>query len=314
MWHQRVPGGGVEGVVFAPDGRMFYTADAGGTFIVWDAKSKSFRKLFRLSHSRFRPPPGWNFTHFTANKGLLLVVRVTPLVIWDIKNDTEYARPSIMSESVPDLRAMPGNDAMLVFISDARRSIVTWDCAACKPGPVYDGWTKTAPLRSFDVAPNARTAALLDMFGLVVLFDLETRQELTRFSCPYGTERVRFSPDGTTLVVVGGKGVQLWDVPSRKARVEEVKLHSPSTTFAFHPKSPDFAALNPDRVLAFFNLQTGQPARVMEHILPRYAQCVTFSPDGTRCVVGGSNKQFIAFDVEPPAPPPPPARLSAFRP
>ena len=60
-------------------------------------------------------------------------------------------------------------------------------------------------------------------------------------------------------------------------------------------------------------LQTGQPARTLEHILPRYAQCVAFAPDGAKCVVGGSNKQFIAFDVDLSDPPPPEKRSGAFR-
>jgi WD40 repeat protein len=59
-----------------------------------------------------------------------------------------------------------------------------------------------------------------------------------------------------------------------------------------------FAAVSVDRVLTYWSLETGEQIRTVDFALGRYAQCVTFSPDGSRCAVGGSNKQFIVFDVE----------------
>ena len=59
-----------------------------------------------------------------------------------------------------------------------------------------------------------------------------------------------------------------------------------------------FAALNADKVLTLFGLDTGDPIRSLDFALGRSVRCVAFSPDGLTCAVGGSNKRFAVFDVD----------------
>jgi WD40 repeat protein len=307
MWLQRVSSGGVEAITFAPDGRLMYTLDAGGggTATTWDTTTRKGRQMFRLGHGPHRAAG-----LFVAGAGKFLVIRANPPIVWNLKEADEYARVAVGWPAALDLRPMPTNDNHLVFVPENRRSLVLWDLTARKTTLVHDWWVGIPPLRSFDIAPDGKTAALLDVFGLVVLIDLADRREITRFPCAYGTERVRFSPDGNTLAVFNGRQLRLRDVPSRSDRAEEVAIQPQYGGFAFHPKAQVFAAANPDRVLALWSLESGQQIRTFDFALARYVQCVAFSPDGKRCAAGGTNKQFIVFDVNldgPPAPPQPSA-------
>ncbi|HJZ60122.1 MAG TPA: hypothetical protein VKE74_34590, partial [Gemmataceae bacterium] len=269
-------------------------AGGGGTATTWDTTTRKGRQMFRLA-----PAPHRAGGLFLAGGGKFLVVRANPPLVWDLKAGDEYARVSVGWPASLDVRAMPGNDLQLIFVPDNRRSLVIWDITTRKTVLVHDWWSGIAPLRSFDIAPDGRTAALLDVLGLVALFNLADRHEISRFPCAYGTERVRFSPNGNTLAVFNGKQLRLRDVPSRSDRAEEVTIQPHYGGFAFHPTAQMFAAANPDRVLAFWSLETGQPVRTIDFALARYVQCMAFSPNGLKCAAGGMNKQFIVFDVNP---------------
>jgi WD40 repeat protein len=292
MWLQRVPGGAVEHVAYTTDGKMLYTADTSGVYTAWDTRTKSGTRMVRISASIMRP-----VGMFPAAKSRFLVINGTPPVIWDVRAGEDWGRVPVTLATPLDLKPVPQNDSMLLYIAESRRALHTFDAVAKKPGPVHDGWTRTAPLASFDIAPDGRTTALLDRFGLILLFDLTDASEIARWTVASGTERVRFSSDGKTLIVFQGKQLSLWDVETQKERVAGVKFQPPG--FATHPFKSVFAAVSPDRVMAFWSLDTGEQYRALDFALGRYAQCVAFSPDGTHCAVGGNNKQFIVFDVDP---------------
>ena len=297
MWLQNISGGAIEGLVYAADGKRLYTTDAGGTVISWDTKTRGYKKLFKVD-----PLPGRGGGRaaglFLAAKGRYLVVRLELPLVWDLKKDTAYARLSCGFGAQLDLRALPGDDSRLLHVADSCRSIATWECTTAKPGPPYERWERIGPLRSFDVAADGRTIALLDMLGQLVLFDLADGRERSRSTIPRGVERVRFAPDGTVLALFGGKQVYLWDVQSWAPRGEGVRIQPHHGGFAFHPTAPVFAAVNPDRLLTLYSLETGAPIRVLEFALARYVHCVTFAPDGLKCAAGGSNKQFFVFDLD----------------
>jgi WD40 repeat protein len=292
MWLQRVPGGAVEHLVYTTDGKLLYSADTSGVYTAWDTRTKSGTRLLRISAGMMRP-----VGIYPAAKSRFLIINGTPPVIWDVRAGEDWGRVPVTWATPLDLKPMPQNDSLLLYISESRRALHSFDSVTKTPGPSHDKWTRTAPLASFDVAPDGRTAVLLDRFGLVLLFDLRGAEELARWQVASGTERVRFSGDGKTVIVFQGKQLSLWDVDTRQERVAGVKFQPPG--FASHPFKPVFAAVTPDRAMAFWSLDTGEPYRTLDFALGRYAQCVAFSPDGTHCAVGGNNKQFIVFDVDP---------------
>jgi WD40 repeat protein len=291
MWLQRVSGGSIEHLVYSTDGKLLYTSDTGGVYTAWNTQTRSGTRLLRIS-------PGMMRTGeiFPAAKNRFLVINGTPPVVWDVRAGEDWGRLPVSWASPLDLRPMPDNDTNLIYMAESRRSLHIYDTVAKKPVRVHDSWTRTAPLASFDVAPDGATAALLDRFGLLLLFDLKDSREIARVTLPQGTERVRFSSDGKTLVLFQGKQLTLWDVDSRRERIRGMKYQPPG--FATHASKNMFAAVSVDRVLTYWSLETGEQIRTVDFALGRYAQCVTFSPDGSRCAVGGSNKQFIVFDVE----------------
>lgn len=291
MWLQRVPGGSVENLAYTTDGKLLYSADKGGVYTAWDTRTKTGTRLLRISAGIMRTGE-----ICPAARSRFLVINGTPPVIWDVKAGEDWGRVPVTWATPLDLRPMPKNDSLLLYIAESRRALHSFDSVAKKPGPVHDGWTRTSPLASFDVAPDGRTAALLDRFGLALLFDLTDAKEITRWSTAPGTERVRFSGDGRTLVLFQGRQLAFWDVQSQSERLSGFKFQPPG--FATHPTKPLFAAVSPERVMTFWSLETGRQVRGLDFALGRYAQCVVFSPDGTKCAVGGNNKQFIEFGVE----------------
>src|SRR5438093_1531468 len=86
MWLQGITGGGIEGLVYGPDGKHLYSNDAGGTVISWDTKLRGYKKLFKVD-----PLPGRGGGRaaglFVAGGGRYLVLRLELPLVWDLKKD-----------------------------------------------------------------------------------------------------------------------------------------------------------------------------------------------------------------------------------
>src|SRR5687767_461179 len=82
MWVQKVGGGGVEHVAFAPDGRTLYTCDRGGWVTAWDVAARTHDRLFQLDHAeRCNTRP-----IFFVDGGRYLVVPTYGYArVWDVK-------------------------------------------------------------------------------------------------------------------------------------------------------------------------------------------------------------------------------------
>src|SRR5262245_58276729 len=147
MWVQKVPGGGVEGLVYAPDGRTLYVANAGFRVTAWDTTTHAGRELFRVP-DQFANEVG---SIFLVDDGRYLVVKTYPLVIWDFAVGAEQFGPATRwpAHVVP----WPGGDRVVVYERD-QRSLLTY-------GPEGD-WladpkcvlTGTILIDTYDIAPD----------------------------------------------------------------------------------------------------------------------------------------------------------------
>ncbi|MBN9117709.1 MAG: hypothetical protein J0I06_00810 [Planctomycetes bacterium] len=297
MWVQRVPGGGIYGLAFAPDGRTLYVADRSCTFTAWDPVTRTGRPLFRLTG---RDRTGIHGIAPAAG-GRYLVVKGYPNVLaWDLVAGAEADR--LHPPSPHDAYPLPGADGRVLYRSEDRRSLFVWEPESGTAGVAFAGPFPDA-IRVYDLSPDARTVAVVGDFSSVVkLFDVAARTVAVRFAAGYSfVWDLRFAPDGRTLAVSSGRQVDLWDVsPPARRRTGPVEIdnrHGPAT-FAFHPTAPVFAALNREKVLTLFSAGTGAPLRSLDFALGRSVTCVCFAPDGLTCAVGGSNKQFAVFDVD----------------
>src|SRR5262249_46603661 len=109
MWVQKVPGGGVEGLAFAPDGRTLYVVDAAHRFSGWDPATRDGRQVFRPAAQDRGVLNGI----FTAAGGRYLVVKSYPVRVWDLAAGSEHAR--VLTHFPWCVLPWPGNDGRLAF-------------------------------------------------------------------------------------------------------------------------------------------------------------------------------------------------------
>jgi WD40 repeat protein len=295
MWVQKVPGGGVEGLAYAPNGRTLYVADVGFRVTAWDPVTREGWQLFRFPLASRNVISGLCL----VGAGRYLAVKTYPLVIWDFAAGTEEVGPATRwpEHVVP----WPGGNRLVMYERD-RRSLLAYGPEGDwlhNPDRVYGG---DILIDTYDIAPDGRTVAVVDYQAREVkLVELGTSREVARLRIKGGAglpSLVRFSPDGRTLAVFCGTQVHLADVASAAFRGRRADIDTRHSVLAFHPTAPVFAAQTPDKVLTLFHSDTGEPIRSLDFALGRSVRCATFSPDGLTCAVGGTNKQFAVFDVD----------------
>jgi WD40 repeat protein len=295
MWHQKVAGGGVAHVAYEPTGRTLYTLDRGGQLIAWDIATHMGRKLTRVSFSVLGFPTG---IYPLASGGRIVVAGRKAVLGWDTINDRQllwYDRPPCYYFD----QVRVTGEGRICFPNESGTEILGWNASTstAETPRYFPGFTG---IRDFDLAPDERAVAVVCHRRPVTLFEWGTGSELRNPVTLADAYNVRFAPDGCTLALIhiNPTRVGLWDVATRRPRVENIPCVGTSGLFAFNPVLPVVVGLNPQRELTLFSSETGAPIRSLDFALGRYVQCVAFSPDGLTCAVGGSNKQFAVFDLD----------------
>jgi WD40 repeat protein len=299
MWVQKVPGGGVDALAFAPDGRTLYTLDGGGWLTAWDVAARAGR---RLAHGLYRR---YDLARLYVLADGRVVVRADAFSVLDPAGVLlrQSEPPGLGNNSYAHVRP----DGRVYYSRDRQRSAAAWNLGTGAPEPGFDVPDEVPLLsfvRNFELSPDGRSVVVvLDHHGPAVLFGLaddRTLRDLVPVAGVGPVHRARFSPDGHTLVTttVTPARLAVWDIPTRTVRAKGVAFSPTRGLFAFNPVYPLFAALREDEALAVWRLEDGRPVRALDFALGRYVRCVAFSPDGLTCAVGGSNKQFAVFDVD----------------
>jgi|GEM_PF-3432487 len=291
MWIQKVAGGGVSHLTFAPDGRTLYTSDSSGWITAWDTASHAKQRLFQ-----FNLTERCNTRGLFIVEGYLIAGTLGYARVWDV---TANALIANMPNNLSFGRLRPASSGPeLLFISSDRSGLDNYDLSTGQHSRVRQAPPELGGnLVWFDVSPSGED---------IVWINSERRVVLTRadgLSVPLMPKvsqhsNICFSPDGNSLVWMDYNHLQTWDLATLSVRLESVPCFSPFSIFAFHPTAPVFAAMNHQRQLTLFSLQSGEVIRSLDFALGRYVQCVSFAPDGLTCAVGGSNKRFAVFDVD----------------
>jgi WD40 repeat protein len=291
MWIQKVGGGGVRHIAYAPDGRTLYTLDMSGSVFAWDTASHAKTRLFQLPRSTAERYNTGGL--FLADSGRYLVLQALDRArVWDLTGGREL---TTVTEGVARGLLKPARGATLLYLGSMdRSSVVSHDLVSGRPTPALR-WEDI--LIDFDPSPDGRTLAVLARDQTVWLADLEAERR-TQLSSPATATGVRFSPDGSAVVRVSYIEVAVWDLGASAPRFAPVSCALPGWLFALSPTGAHFAALNPQREFTIFSMTTGEPIRSLDFALGAYVQCACFAPDGLTCAVGGSNKQFAVFDVD----------------
>lgn len=293
MWVQKVPGGGVTALAYAPDGRTLYTLDAGGSVTAWDTTARIGTPLFRLDPSVLML---YTRLRATPDGGFLLMPQMFEGIVWDLAAEKFGlplpTRAGVVAGCVPD-RTAP----RVWFVGLGARSIDSWDVGTGLFGPTVTGCPMYPFPAGFDFHPHGHTLALTTHEPQFAVCDLVTGTHV-RHDTDLVSSLPQFSPDGRALLLLGVRQVEVWDAEAWELRVPSFACHRPDRVFDFHPHAPVFVALNPDRAITLFSLETGRPIRTYDFALGKQVNCVAFAPDGLTCAAGGSNKRFVVFDVD----------------
>ena len=290
MWTQKVPGGGVVALAYAPDGRTLYVLSGSQYITAWDTVSRTGTPV---AFAELTAP----VTRLaTSGAGRYLLAHSVHWAVWD--TESRVAVATVRSWRLDSL-AFEANTA--TFLRFGKSDVRRWDLLTQQPLEVVAQWQVPEPVRGAELSPDLRRVAVIAMKGNVYVGDAAGAGPLAKLSLPEPIHNgigVRFSPDGEALAVLHHKLMYLWNMANNRVRARALWSDpAPEWKLTFHPTAPVFAALDPQQNLALFSLHTGDPIRSFNFKIGR-VQCVAFAPDGLTCAVGGSNKQFAVFDVD----------------
>jgi WD40 repeat protein len=294
VWIQK--GQGVTHLAYSPDGRILYAIESGGALTAWDIASRTGRTV------RGRRD-WWMLTArlFPLADGRRLVWLDGWATVLDANSGDDLGGVRGLTDHKSGLRTVTP-DGRVFYLKSGAVAVAAWNLTTREPEPQREV-PKAARrgIRSFDISKDEELVALVGLKGAVTVYDWGDGPGLQNpLALDATADDVRFAPDGRTLAVFSGRTVQMWDLSRGVAAGKPVTLapQPPNETFAFHPAAPLFLALDRDRHLTLFSLETGEPVRSLDFGLGKRVACVAFSPDGLTCAVGGSNKQFAVFDVD----------------
>jgi WD40 repeat protein len=220
-----IPGGGIVGVAFSPDGKtLAMTGDdsRGGAVWLWDIASRAQIGAPITIPSSDDGVDGIAFS--PDGKTLATADGDGTLRLWDVASRAQIGAPITIPSSddgVDGIAFSP--DGKTLATADGDGTLRLWDVAS----RAQIGAPITIPSSDDGVdgvafSPDGKTLATADGDGTLRLWDITTRAQfgapITIPNSSFGSSvsRVAFSPDGKTLAIVGlGRIVQLWDITTR---------------------------------------------------------------------------------------------------
>jgi WD40 repeat protein len=231
---------------FSPDGRYLAIAPGRGTVKLLDTRTRSAAAL-DVSSGR----QSGDLVAFSPG-GALLAVGTDPITFGAAGTD----RPSVVE----------------LWDAATRRRIATLPAG------------RATNVGSLAFSPDGSMLAVLTDDGSTVdLWNVRTRQLQGSFRpAGSGAYTVAWSPDGTTLAIGSGVGVQLWNVASRTQ--DESPLPSgPANTVVWSPDG-SVLAVGSTTGTELWNVAARQ--QIGSALTPGHTQTLAWSPDGKTLAVG----------------------------
>ncbi len=163
----------------------------------------------------------------------------------------------------------------------------------------YAGSQMQWRLWSSTVSPNGRFFTIVDDQRRVHLIDLES-ESLVKVLSGWDENSwpgVQFTPDGSKLLVVGGKKILVYDGESGEELFDlGLRLESFKASIAINTKVGRIVAVAGDGEVTVFDLEDGH--KVFSKKLKDTNQTIGISEDGQKLVLGKNNCQFEVWDLE----------------
>ncbi len=290
----------VTAVAFSPDGKWLFTGDANGRGTLWNAESlEEVRRLH--SHTG-----KLTAAVFLADGSRLLTASNDKTVAqWDLASGKEL-QPLILKhpEGVLSLAVVPRTRQALTSCGD--RSVRLWDLDKAQvigTLPVDDDTNAVA------VSADGRNALTVNSEERTVrLWDLEARREILapqangQVGAFLDLKRTRgllwsaaFSPDGDSILTVGGSDARLWDMQKGAERMS----FSPNGIVASAGFSPDARRIvtgSWDNSARVWDAESGKGIFKLEGHTG-YVNSAVYSPDGTLILTASDDKTAVLWNA-----------------
>src|SRR5262249_8167908 len=288
-------------VAFSPDNKWLFTGDANGRGTLWNADS--LEEVWRLQSHTGK----LTAAVFLADGSRLLTASNDKTVAqWDLATGKELV-PLILKhpEGVSSLALLPGTRQALTSCGD--KSVRLWDIDKAQvigTLPVDEATNAVA------VSADGRNALTVNSEERTVrLWDLEARREILapqergKLGAFLDLKRTRgmlwsaaFSPDGDSILTVGGSDARLWGMQKGDERMS----FSPSGIVASPGFSPDGSRIGTgswDNSARVWNSATGKAVMKLEGHAG-YVNSAVYSPDGRLILTASDDRTAVLWNAE----------------
>ena len=279
-------------LAFTPDSGQVATVDDLGTLRLWEVARPDPRVLETGSSYLYAARYERSGKRFYAG---------TPdgeLLIYDALSTTPIARIALpLPEQRPfahfhvnDLAVDEVHERIAVASGFGELRILNRLTSALEHELLAEGWL------SVDFSPDGRHLAVSSSAGEVNVFDTSTWAPRKLLELPEDAfEKVRYSPSGQVLVVrssAGGSHILDADTFERLASLPDTK--GLSRGVAFH-EGRRWLATGSEGAATVWNLDTYE--RIVTIPMPVIATSLTFTPDGSRLIIGSYEARLFVLDT-----------------
>jgi WD40 repeat protein len=301
-------GGSCPAVAFSSDGKIFASANADSTIILWDLAT-------RTPSTRFsgHPKPASSLAFSKDGSTLASAGADEKVILWQVAAGPGLGRLLHGGEerSVKSL-AFSRDGTLLASCSEDSTSITLWDVRARRQMGV--SLTDPGPVLDVAFSPDGTWLASGNEGPDIVLREAKGGRIAGRLTGHQGALRtLAFSSDGRFLATPCYDSVVVWDLgilqnsgtgpPGTSLPNHEAQTHLGGdgwavTHVAFSPAAKVVAATSYKGTITLFDLATGQP--VTDPLAGHRPRAVSsaFSPDGSLLVSVGKDGGVVSWDLE----------------
>jgi WD40 repeat protein len=288
-------GYGYNSIALSPDGKLLASGDAGGNITLWNVELGQPERQ-PLNDGR----EGYiNSIAFNPNGKTLVAVYNklfdNSLVLWNVETGISTDVPLTI---FPVHAAFSPNGKLLAI--GGSDGLILWDVEMEKPAEKQLD-ISTFYISDFAFSPDGKMLAIPMPDNSIIVWNIETGQQITQLNSPYYARILTFSPDGKILAADDDYTV-LWDTTTWQMIGQPLAHGSIGYSLyniTFSPDSRILATPDGDGGVLLWDVKTGQI--IVQPLLHRYNDIFTsitgiiFSLDGKNLFTSGLDAYGIAL-------------------